>query len=46
MNGYTVTVLGTEVIPMNEFKNKYNNYRQHRTEIVRQMRSQIFRQIA
>lgn len=26
MNGYTVTVLGTEVIPMDEFKKKYNNY--------------------
>lgn len=26
MNGYTVTVLGTEIIPMDEFKNRYNNY--------------------
>lgn len=26
MNGYTVTVLGIELIPINEFKNKYNNY--------------------
>lgn len=26
MNGYTVTVLGTELIPINEFKNEYNNY--------------------